>query len=66
MGYTLVGATSSYPVVASSTCATLSPTASSTVPYGDWLFVNVLLLFCVAWIPVGAFFSLLTGRRRKL
>lgn len=33
--------------------------ATSTVPYGDWLFINSLLLFCVAFIPIGTLFSLI-------
>lgn len=33
--------------------------ASSTVPYGDWLFVNSIMLFCVAFIPIGILIALI-------
>ena len=36
---------------------------STGVSYGDWLLLNVLILFCVAFIPVGTLFSLIPHRR---
>lgn len=50
-------------VTSSSSPMTASTTASSTVAYGDWLFMNVLILFCVAFIPVGTLFSLIPRKR---
>lgn len=37
--------------------------ASSTVPYGDWLLVNAILLFFIAFIPVSALVSLIRKKR---
>lgn len=45
------------------TNATTTTNASSTVPYGDWLIMNSLILFAVAFIPVGTLFSLLRKNR---
>lgn len=38
-------------------------TGPQGVLYGDWLFVMVLILFCVAFIPVGTLFSLIPRKR---
>ena len=46
--------------------ATTSPeVAATTTPilYGDWLFVNCLILFCVAFLPIGTLFSLIKKTR---
>lgn len=47
-------------VTSSSTVSTTVST--STVPYGDWLLINSLILFMVAFIPVTALFSLIKKR----
>lgn len=61
------GGTSPAPTITFSDCATTSTstvaTATSTVPYGDWLFLNVLILFCLAFIPIGTLFSLISTRK---
>ncbi len=36
--------------------------ASSSVPYGDWLLMDSLLLFCVAFIPLNAAYSLISKK----
>jgi hypothetical protein len=40
-----------------------SPLYVNSVPYGDWLLVNSLILFCVVFLPVSALFSLLKLKR---
>lgn len=47
-----------------SSSTSMSEVATSTVTYGDWLIVNSLILFAVAFIPVSALFSLLKNRKR--
>jgi hypothetical protein len=66
------------PIVTSSDCTTTASTtysasvvvenlststASSTVPYGDWLLVNSLIIFLLAFIPVSAVWSLFKDLR---
>lgn len=59
---------------ASSTCTEVSTTtpysyyctATSTtndVPYGDWLFIEIIIMFCVIFIPLGTLFSLFAKRQ---
>ncbi len=38
-------------------------TASSSVPYGDWLFANSIIIFLLAFIPISALFGLFKRRR---
>ncbi len=37
--------------------------ATSTVPYGDWLIMNSLILFMVAFVPISILFSTLRKSR---
>lgn len=37
--------------------------ATSTVPYGDWLFVNAFILFFLSFVPVGIFYSLIKMKK---
>lgn len=60
-GYQLVGASSTYPVVATSTCTSLASTTA--VAYGDWLFVNAIIIFCVAFVPISVLFGIIRTRR---
>ena len=50
---------------------TVSPTASSstnfastTISYGDWLFVNSTLIFLLSFIPIGFFFTVLKPKKQ--
>lgn len=45
------------------TASTTVEVATSTVPYGDWLIVNSLILFAVAFFPVSVLFSLFRKTR---
>jgi hypothetical protein len=45
------------------TATSSADVGTTTVPYGDWLIVNSLILFCVAFVPISAFFALFSKRR---
>jgi hypothetical protein len=64
-------------LTASSTCEQTNTTgtttfacqATSTFPfypgYGDWVVMESLILFCVAFIPIGTFYSMFTLRKKS-
>ena len=47
----------------SSSTAAIAPSATSTVPYGDWLIMNSFILFFLSFVPVGIFYSLLRWKK---
>lgn len=70
-----VGSTT-YATVGTSSCVSLIPifgSASTSIlytnspSYGDWIFLSSLILFCVAFIPVGTAYSLIgvSNKRQK-
>jgi len=66
-GYiTVAGTLDSYPVVASSTCYTeVASTTTVPINYGDWLYMNSWILFCVAFIPISTLWGLLVYKKQR-
>ena len=61
---TITDASTTACTVTAYTVSTTTISATSTVPYGDWMFVNAWIIFFLAFVPLTALFSLFRTKKR--
>ena len=60
------GSTTDCTVTGTTTYSVAQSTASTTVPFGDWLFINGIIIFFLAFAPMMSVIGLFGfGRRKK-